>query len=1004
MPRVTTKNTKKPRRHAGDVERRLAHLYEQSEEEHAARLAHKVGLPYIDLHLLPLSSDDILTIPEETARDLKIASILTKGKMIKIATSQPQDARVKAYVEELEQKRGWHVTLVVVSPASLRYAWAQYKNVVLLDTIDAIRINLSEEDLKTFEQGIGRLLKLKGRIDTLPTTELLSIIFAGAVALRASDVHLEPEKDDVRLRYRIDGVLQDVVRIPFRVYKSILSRIKLMGKMKINIRDRAQDGHFSFESTGAPIDVRVSTIPSKIAEGLVMRLLDSRGIHVGLDELGLMGKAYEDLVKNITKNTGMILTTGPTGSGKTTTLYTVINHIKSETTKIITIEDPIEYDLPGIVQTEVSKDKNYTFAKGLRAIVRQDPDVILVGEIRDDETADIAINAALTGHLVFSTLHTNNAPATVARLLELGVRPNLIPPSTNIFMAQRLVRTLCSCKESYVPAEQTKEAMMKMLSLISPKAKMPVPKEIDVLYKPKGCVLCHGSGFKGRIGIFEVLTMSERVEKLILEMAGETEIMKDAIEDGFVTMTQDGVLKALAGTTTMGEVWRVTAESDIIEDLYESLMAQSLSRHLFVSTAIQQTVQQHAHNPKEMNATIHAATTEDILAILFAYGIHLRASDIHIEPQQDDVFIRMRIDGVLQTIATISMMQYPFLLNKIKNLANIPTTVRQGVSDSRFGVLQEHDDGTEEKMDVRVSIIVGGFGETVVMRLLNRAEVNLDIKTLGFRPYNMDLIMQEATKPHGMLLNTGPTGSGKTTTLYSVLRELNSPSVKIITIEDPIEYQLDGILQTQIDKEHDYTFAKALRALLRQDPDILLVGEIRDEETASTAVNAALTGHLLISTLHTNNAVGAVQRLLNLGVRADDITTSVNAFIAQRLVRKLCSCKKEVDVSPKDKALLEKVRAGISPKVPHDTEPVSKIFVSQGCALCNGIGYKGRTVVSEVLVISPPIRNLIARGALTNEIAEAAVENGMITMEQDAVLKVIEGETTLDEARRVTML
>ena len=318
--------------------------------------------------------------------------------------------------------------------------------------------------------------------------------------------------------------------------------------------------------------------------------------------------------------------------------------------------------------------------------------------------------------------------------------------------------------------------------------------------------------------------------------------------------------------------------------------------------------------------------------------------------------------------------------------------------------MYEKEDETENKVDVRVSIIVGGYGETIVLRLLSRENVNLDIHSIGIREYNLERIMTQVTKPYGVVLNTGPTGSGKTTTLYSILNEISSPDVKIITIENPIEYQLDGILQTQIDKKAGYTFDTALRALLRQDPDILLVGEIRDEETATTAINAALTGHLLISSLHTNDSVGAIQRLINLGVSTDDLTTATNAFIAQRLVRKLCDCKTEQSLSETDKALVTKVLESISPKVSIQKPQTQKEYIPNGCEKCNGIGYKGRTVVSEVFVMDDDLRELIAHGALAPDIKRKAVENGMLTMEQDSILKVLEGITTMEEAKRVTTL
>ena len=999
-----TKKTQE-KRHSRETERALSQLRSKSQEEFASYTAKKLDLPYIDLNITPISSDDVSIISEEDAKKYKVAVFHSSGKSLKLGTPDPENLELHDFVNKLIDEKGWATEIFVISEDSFGRLLHQYKNAYFIDAIDTMRLTLSGDDLAEFEEGLGKLLTLKENLDALPTTEILNIIFSGATKLGASDIHLEPQKEDVIMRYRIDGVLQNIIEVPQHTYKLVTNRIKLMSKMKINVRDQAQDGHFAFDIENAKVDVRVSTIPGKTYEGIVMRLLRSDSITVDINSLGLTGKAFDDIQKNIAKNAGMILTTGPTGSGKTTTLYTLINHIKSEETKIITIEDPIEYQIDGISQTQISKERGYTFAKGLRAVVRQDPDVVLVGEIRDDETADVAVNAALTGHLVLSTLHTNNAVATIPRLMELGIKPTLIPSATNIFMAQRLVRTLCeNCKEEYEPAQETIDMFMKMIALISPKAKLEVPKHITKIWRSVGCEKCHNTGYKGRVGIFEILTMSPKLEQMILNMASETEIIKAALEEGLVTMTQDGVLKAINGVTTIDEVMRVTTEGELIEALYDDLMTQSLSRGIFVKYQLQELARDHAENFEDMNKTVNDADDSDVLPIILSYGAALKSSDIHVEPGEKEVDIRMRIDGVLQSIARIPLVSYPLLLSKIKVVSNIPTTIRQGVSDSRFRIMYEQGDTTENDVDVRVSIIVGGYGETIVMRLLSKDSVKLDVHSIGIRDYNLERIMRQAKRPYGILLNTGPTGSGKTTTLYSVLNEISSPDIKIITIEDPIEYQLDGILQTQIDKKSGYTFGTALRALLRQDPDAILVGEIRDEETAKTAINAALTGHLLISSLHTNDAVGAIQRLINLGVSTDDLTTAINGFIAQRLVRKLCECKTEKKMEDSKKAIVTKVLDSISPLASIEKPQTEKIYIPNGCPKCNGIGYKGRTVVSEVFVMDDDLRELIAHSALMPDIKKKAIENGMLTMEQDAILKALEGVTTLEEARRVTTL
>ncbi|HLD34488.1 MAG TPA: ATPase, T2SS/T4P/T4SS family, partial [Patescibacteria group bacterium] len=587
-----------------------------------------------------------------------------------------------------------------------------------------------------------------------------------------------------------------------------------------------------------------------------------------------------------------------------------------------------------------------------------------------------------------------------------GVKPSLIAPAVKALIGQRLVRKLCDCKEEYVPAKESIESLKKILAIISPKSKLEIPRDIQKLYRPKGCPKCNNFGYKGRVGIFEVLTINEEIEKLLMNMAGETEITMAALEGGMITMLQDGILKAVEGITSIDEIRRVTGEGDFLQGIYEKLMAQTLGKGVLVDTKNFQKAKENISSFKKIQSLVSASQTTEINPIIFAAACLMEVGDIHIEPGAEDVKIRFRIDGILQNVASLPLNEYPSLLGEIKMLSGFKTEVREGVIDGRFSIkfAPEIKDIKERSVDVRVSIILGGHGETVVMRLLRKSSIELDLLKLGIRKENLAKIMQEISKPNGVILNTGPTGSGKTTTLYSVLGQLNKPEVKIITVEDPIEYQLEGILQTPVNEKEGYTFATALRALLRQNPDILMIGEIRDDETAQIAVQAALTGHLVLSTLHTNNAAGAIQRLLNMGVSSSDMASATNAFIAQRLVRKLCECKKEITLKPEEKTKIENVLKTISPKSGVVIPKIDKIFQPQGCVKCNNLGYKGRTTISEVLTMDKDIQELISRGAITGEINDKAIENGMITMAQDGVLKVLEGETTLEEVERATEL
>jgi len=394
---------------------------------------------------------------------------------------------------------------------------------------------------------------------TRPVTELLEIILGGGTNLEASDIHLEPEEEEAKLRVRIDGILEDVIVFDFKIYQTLLSRIKLLSGIKLNITDRAQDGRFSILINKTAIEIRVSTLPAEHGESIVLRILNPKSL-IEIEALGLRKDLLEIFKKEIKKPNGMIIVTGPTGSGKTTTLYAFLKKINQPEIKIITIEDPIEYHLKGISQTQVDPKKGYDFASGLKAIMRQDPDVILVGEIRDLETSEIALQAALTGHLVFSTLHTNDAAGTVARLVDLGVRPVSIAPAINMIIAQRLVRKVCQKCSKFSPISQND------LKKIKEELRW-LPKEIKISLKEKikipqavGCRECNFTGYRGRIGIYETLLVDEKMEKFILTSPSISALREAAIKKGMVLMKQDGFLKVLEGITTIEEVERVAGE------------------------------------------------------------------------------------------------------------------------------------------------------------------------------------------------------------------------------------------------------------------------------------------------------------------------------------------------------------------------------------------------------------------------------------------------------------
>lgn len=418
-------------------------------------------------------------------------------------------------------------------------------------------IVIPEEKVKEIKEEIKSIPDLKEKLSKLSSkeiSELLNLIMAGAIHLGASDIHIEPLEEEAKLRARVDGILQDIFILEKNFFNQLTSRIKLISKLKLNITNKPQDGRFSVIFGDLPIEIRVSTLPSEFGETTVMRILNPKSL-ISLEEMGLRPDLLETFRREIKKPNGMIVVTGPTGSGKTTTLYAFLKEIRKPEIKIITIEDPIEYHLEGISQTQVNPKAGYDFANGLRAIVRQDPDVILVGEIRDLETASIALQAALTGHLVLSTLHTNDAAGTVARLCALGEKPVNIAPALNMAVAQRLIRKVCkNCVRFEKPSEEDFKKLKEGLkNLKTIEANIKIPKAV-------GCKECNFTGYKGRTGIFETFLVDDEMERFILTSPSISELKEKAIKKGMITMYQDGLLKVLEGKTTVEEVERVAIE------------------------------------------------------------------------------------------------------------------------------------------------------------------------------------------------------------------------------------------------------------------------------------------------------------------------------------------------------------------------------------------------------------------------------------------------------------
>ncbi len=548
---------------------RTGFLHKKEEEDLAAILAARNGVSYVDLSAVPINIDALRVIKEEEARALQIAIFDITDKKLAVAALSPQSDKVGEKIEELKS-RGYIPEVYMVSHASLEKVWNRYKDLSYSSETVSGALDISNEQILETTQKVSSLedvRKLIGEVLSMKRayriSKILEIILAGGIALKASDIHIEPEETDVRLRYRLDGVLTDILNFDQDTFSLLLSRIKLISNLKLNTKERAQDGRFSIKLKDEEIEIRTSLLPGRDNESVVLRVLTPESIAVPLEDLGIHPRLLEILKKEIAKPNGMILTTGPTGSGKTTTLYAFLKKIYTPDIKVITIENPVEYHIKGIVQTQTDPEKGYTFAEGLRSSLRQDPDVIMVGEIRDNETAEVAINAALTGHLVFSTLHTNNAAGSFPRLLDLGVNPKVVSSALNISIAQRLVRKLCPDCKKEIPLEgSNKEFVDKVLGNISDKTYLEGI-QTEKVWEPVGCEKCNKMGYLGRIGVYEGILITPEIEKAVLNNPSEHEIEAAAKSQNMLNMTEDGVIKILKGETSILELARVVDISTI---------------------------------------------------------------------------------------------------------------------------------------------------------------------------------------------------------------------------------------------------------------------------------------------------------------------------------------------------------------------------------------------------------------------------------------------------------
>ncbi len=543
------------------VEKRIA-----SEEDVAKIVGYIMGIPFVSVTGEEINKEVLKIIPEPIAREHNIFAFEKKKNELVVAMLDPEDLQT---IEFIKKKTGFQILPAITTRESVKNAIKQYQKSLQAEFEDLVSKNTASGPLNIIgAEKDAHMGDLESKAYDMPIVKIVDTLLTHAINEGASDIHIEPEEKDVLVRYRVDGVLKDAMVLPRAVHQGIIARIKVLSNLKLDEHRLPQDGRFKIESDDYKMAFRVSVLPIFDGEKIVMRLLNESLQGLTLEKLGFWGKAFDIVKTEIAKPHGIILVTGPTGSGKTTTLYSILEILNTSDVNINTIEDPIEYRMARVNQTQVHTKIGLTFAAGLRSLLRQDPDIIMVGEIRDEETAEMAIHAALTGHFVLSTLHTNSASATLPRLIDMKVEPFLIATTLNAIIAQRLVRKLCSeCREKYRPDKETlknldkKFDMEKVMGALN-REKISTAKKIEDIdfFRPKGCERCHSEGYKGRIGIYEVLQSTDAIKTLISKGGNASEIEAEACKEGMITMLEDGFIKAAQGFTSIEEIVRVTEE------------------------------------------------------------------------------------------------------------------------------------------------------------------------------------------------------------------------------------------------------------------------------------------------------------------------------------------------------------------------------------------------------------------------------------------------------------
>jgi type IV pilus assembly protein PilB len=527
------------------------------EETLARARAEFFNLPYTDLRKIQVPAQVLGLMPQESMNFYNLAPFELDGQVLKVAVSDPTNLSALEALEFLGQKQNVQVQLYLASESSLDVVMGRKKNLKKVAEQALKDIQVKEDTAKK----PAAADEIKQVIEEAPIIKIVDVILTNAIEGNASDIHIEPSEKDVRVRYRVDGILHTSLMLPKNVHAAIISRIKILSNLKIDESRIPQDGRFHMEAGKKSVDLRVSILPLIYGEKIVMRILDKTAKAPTLEDLGIRGRALKWIEENIKKTHGIFLITGPTGSGKSTTLYSILTILNTTSVNIITLEDPVEYFIEGVNQSQINPDVGLTFATGLRSILRQDPNIVMVGEIRDKETAEISVHAALTGHLLFSTLHTNNSIGAMPRMIDMGIEPFLLVASVNLVMAQRLVRKICpDCKKEVPITKPVAEEIKKDLVGIPDDYFDKIDRNNLHIYQGQGCEKCGHTGFVGRYGIFEALPVVPEIQDLIMGKASAFKIYETTLKMGMITMKQDGIIKVLRGETTMEEVIRVTTE------------------------------------------------------------------------------------------------------------------------------------------------------------------------------------------------------------------------------------------------------------------------------------------------------------------------------------------------------------------------------------------------------------------------------------------------------------